>query len=193
MNNLFKNATILFVGLLTIMGLFMWINNLAKNSKCEASESTIDTSPVNGLRALLFIPQKCWDRKKDLSIYVALQNGSNSTIIVDRRLYLGSSIRLSIKHSKGVIKYNWLSTRVSRPAQDDLVKLKPGEFIGRRLIVTKEGSMNQTRKDIDNMPSGVANLEVEYNALDYAWDWNSGKPPWWTGSVISNEVEIEVK
>jgi hypothetical protein len=151
--------------------------------------------PVSGLRAALFVPETKWDRRRPLELYVALVNESNHLITVDRSLLLGWTLGVNIKRRSGLLTYQTSHARISKPTAAGLVQLRPGELLGRKLVISTSSrdTPKELRKALQGLPRGTVALQLEYRATDYAWDWQSGKPPWWTGTVASNWVPIQVQ
>lgn len=183
----------LMVAVITLMAALLDYSK-PKSKRADPHYPMRGAPVVDGLRALLFVPDAHWNRNEGLKIYIALQNESKSRLVLDRRLDIGTTIRLTIEHKEGMVNYTPYGVTVSRPGPADLIVLNPGEFIGRQFVVSKDAAFSQkTRKAIDRMPSGTAKMRAYYTTLNQVWDSSSGKPSWWTGEVASNEIDIEVK
>lgn len=176
------------------------ITAIASSNYYKAKTTRIDTPQannapaVNGLKALLFVPDAHWNKAGELNIYVAVQNESKSQITIDRRLDMGSSIRLTIETKDGTVNYTPFGVTIASPEQSDLIRLAPGEFLGRHFVISRENAFGaKTQKAIENIPTGVAKIKVEYTTLSNVWDWRSRQHSWWNGQVASNEVSVEIK
>ncbi|MEN6519673.1 MAG: hypothetical protein ABFD46_00770 [Armatimonadota bacterium] len=160
----------------------------------ESSQTLMKAPAVNGLRALLFIPDTHWNRNGKPDIYIALQNESKSPITLDRRLDMGGSIRMTIEQNGTVVNYTPYHVTIARPSKSDLVAVKPGEFLGRRLVVSKEDVYNEkTRKEMDSLSAGAAKLKIEYTTCANVYNPSLDKTPYWFGKVASNSVTVEIE
>lgn len=147
------------------------------------------------LEAILYIPQKVWKRNSRLELDIALLNVSNKPVVIDQRLNLGTSLVLKFKYANSKKTCFETKGRITKPASADLLILLPGRFFGRRfgVVPLKKQQCENICPELRNLKPGKIMVQIEYRATDYAWNWQYGKPPWWTGVLTSEWQELLIK